>query len=171
VRPSGGRARRKEAELEIKARTLQARTEFEQESRGRREEIQNFENAESAEEILDRKLEVMDRRERELAGPSRSCAPGSGREQQERTGRPWSRRRSETGAGGRLDGEEAKAQLMQALEEEAKLYAAPHQTHRGRRQRDGRGTAKAIIGRAICRIASDYVAERRCPSWTCPATT
>lgn len=156
-------ARRKEAELEIKAKTLQARTEFEQEFRGRREEIQNFEKRLSQrEEILDRKLEGMDRRDRELAGREQELR---GRDQAvSKQEAHWTamveeaQRRLERVAG--LTAEEAKTQLMQALEDEAKLHAAA----RVKRIEDvanetGEERAKAIIGRAICRIASDYVAE------------
>src|SRR5512139_2898169 len=156
-------ARRKEAELEIKARTLQARTEFEQESRGRREEIQNFEKRlNQREEILDRKLEVMDRRDRELAAREQELrARDQAVSKQEAH---WTvlvdeaQRKLERVAG--LTAEEAKAQLMQALEEEAKLHAASHiKRIEDVANETGEERAKAIIGRAICRIASDYVAE------------
>src|SRR5574341_1188575 len=156
-------ARRKEAELEIKDKTLQARTEFEQESRARREEMQTFERRlNQREEILDRKLEVLDRREREVAGREQELR---GRDatltQQEAR---WHQlveeagRRLEQVAG--LTAEEAKAQIVQALEEEAKLHAAA----RIKRVEDeanetAEERAKQVIGRAICRIASEYVAE------------
>src|SRR5574341_693077 len=156
-------ARRKEAELEIKDKTLQARTEFEQESRARREEMQTFERRlNQREEILDRKLEVLGRGEREVAGREQELR---GRDatltQQEAR---WHQlveeagRRLEQVAG--LTAEEAKAQIVQALEEEAKLHAAA----RIKRVEDeanetAEERAKQVIGRAICRIASEYVAE------------
>ncbi|HSB79482.1 MAG TPA: ribonuclease Y [Candidatus Methylomirabilis sp.] len=156
-------ARRKEAELEIKDKMLQARTEFEQESRARREETQSFERRlNQREEILDRKLEVLDRRERDVIGReqeirNRDTVLG----QQEAR---WhqlveeAKRKLEQVAG--LTAEEAKAQLMQSLEQEAKLHAAA----RVKRVEDEANEmaderAKQVIGRAICRIASEYVAE------------
>ncbi|OGB93948.1 MAG: ribonuclease Y, partial [candidate division NC10 bacterium RBG_16_65_8] len=156
-------AQRKEAELDVKAKTLQARTEFEQECRSRREEIQNVEKRlNQREEILDRKLEVMDRRERELGGREQELRA---REQAVATQEGhWTtlvgeaQRRLEQVAG--LTAEEAKAQIMRSLEEEAKLHAAT----RIKRIEDaateaGEERAKQVIGRAICRIASEYVAE------------
>ncbi|MBP1776244.1 MAG: uncharacterized protein H6Q86_2254, partial [candidate division NC10 bacterium] len=144
-------ARRKEAELEIKARTLQARTEFEQESRGRREEIQNFEKRlNQREEILDRKLEVMDRREREMAGREQELRARdqavSKQEAHWTTLVEEAQRKLERVAG--LTAEEAKAQLMQALEEEAKLHAVAHiKRIEDVANETGEERAKAIIGR------------------------
>ena len=156
-------ARRKEAELEIKDKSLQARTQFEQEFRTRREEIQNFEKRLSQrEEILDRKLEVMDRRDREVAAREQEL-----RTRDQAVGKQeahWrqlvedAERRLEQLAG--LTAEEAKAQLFRSLEEEAKLHAAAHiKRIEDTANETGEDRAKQIIGRAICRIASDYVAE------------
>jgi ribonuclease Y len=156
-------ARRKEADLEIKGRMLQARTEFEQESRGRREEMQAFERRlNQREEILDRKLEVLDRRDREQTAREQELRTREGTVAQQES--QWHRlveeaqRRLEQVAG--LTAEQAKALLMHALEEEAKLHAAS----RIKRLEDeanetAEEKAKQIIGRAICRIASEYVAE------------
>ena len=156
-------ARRKEAELEIKDKALQARTQFEQEFRTRREEIQNFEKRlNQREEILDRKLEVMDRRDRELAGREQEM-----RARDQAVGKQeahWQQlvaeaeRKLEQLAG--LTAEEAKGQLLRSLEEEAKLHAAAHiKRIEDTASETGEERAKQIIGRAICRIASDYVAE------------
>ena len=156
-------ALRREADLEIKDKTLQARTVFEQETRSRREELQSFEKRlNQREEILDRKLEVLDRRDREAAEreqelKTRLQAVG---EQEQR----WQQLVGEVAqtlervAG--LTAEEAKAQIVRGLEEEAKLHAAT----RIKRIEDeanelGDERAKQIIGRAVCRIASEYVAE------------
>jgi ribonucrease Y len=156
-------ARRKEADLEIKDRMLQTRTELEQETRARREEFQAFEKRlTQREEILDRKLEVLDRRERDLAG----------REEQVRTRDAavskqeghWNQlveeatKTLERVAG--MSSDEARGQLMRSMEEEAKLQVAA----RVKRIEDEANAmaeerAKQVIGRAICRIASEYVAE------------
>ncbi len=156
-------ARRKEADLEIKDRTLQARTEFEQETRTRREELQGLERRlNQREEILDRKLEVLDRRDRELAGREEQIRDRETVAVREEA--HWrdlvaeAQRKIERAAG--LTSEEARTLLMQALEEEAKLHAAA----RVKRIEDeanetAEERAKQVIGRAICRIASDYVAE------------
>ena len=156
-------AKRKEADLEIKDKALRARTEIEQELRTRREEVLNFEKRlNQREEILDRKLEVMDRRERELSGHEQEL-----RNREQAVGKEEGRWRQlvaeaqqqlERLAG--LTAEQAKAQLVQALEEEAKLHAV--QTIKrieDTANETGEERAKHIIGRAICRIASEYVAE------------
>jgi ribonuclease Y len=156
-------ARRKEADLEIKDRMLQTRTELEQETRARREEFQAFERRlTQREEILDRKLEVLDRRERDLAGREEQVrARDAAVSKQEGY---WNQlveeatKKLEHLAG--MSSEEARAQLMRAMEEEAKLQVAA----RIKRIEDEANAAaeeraKQIIGRAICRIASEYVAE------------
>ena len=156
-------SRRKEADLEIKDKALRARTEFEQEFHTRREETQSFEKRlNQREEILDRKLELMDRREREMTT----------REQELHTrdqvvGKQEAHWQQLVGEAGRkleqlagLTAEEAKDQLLRALEEEAKLHAAAHiKRIEDTATETGEDRAKQIIGRAICRIASEYVAE------------
>ena len=156
-------SRRKEADLEIKDKALRARTEFEQEFHTRREETQSFEKRlNQREEILDRKLELMDRREREMTSREQELhARDQAVSKQEAH---WQQLVGEAGrkleqlAG--LTAEEAKDQLLRALEEEAKLHAAAHiKRIEDTATETGEDRAKQIIGRAICRIASEYVAE------------
>ncbi|MFB3818209.1 MAG: ribonuclease Y [Candidatus Methylomirabilales bacterium] len=156
-------ARRREAELEIKDKMLLARTEFEHESRGRREELLSFEKRlNQREEILDRRLEVLDRRERdqnslEQALKSREQALGQ-EEARWRALTEEASRKLEQIAG--LTAEEARAQLVQALEEEAKIHAAARiKRLEDQANETGEERAREIIGRAICRLASEYVAE------------
>jgi ribonuclease Y len=156
-------SRRKEADLEIKDKMLRARTELEQETRARREEMQALEKRlGQREEILDRKLEVLDRRDRDLAAKEQEFRERDVSLAQQEAHRKRlveeAKRDLERIAG--LTSEEAKAQLMQAMEEEAKLHAA---SRIKRIEDEANETAeergKQIIGRAICRIASEYVAE------------
>ena len=156
-------SRRKEADLEIKDKALRARTEFEQEFHTRREETQSFEKRlNQREEILDRKLELMDRREREMAGREQELHTRDQAVSKQEA--HWQQLVDEAGrkleqlAG--LTAEEAKDQLLRALEEEAKLHAAAHiKRIEDTATETGEDRAKQIIGRAICRIASEYVAE------------
>jgi len=154
---------KREADLEVKDKMLQARTVFEQETRARREELQGLDKRlNQREEILDRKLEGLDRRDREMGTQEQELkARVQAVVEQESN---WNKlveeakRKLEYVAG--LTAEEAKAQLMQALEEEAKLHAAA----RIKRIEDEANEladerAKQIIGRVVCRIASEYVAE------------
>lgn len=156
-------SRRKEADLEIKDKALRARTEFEQEFHTRREETQSFEKRlNQREEILDRKLELMDRREREMT--TREQELHSRDQTVSKQEAHWQQLVGEAGrkleqlAG--LTAEEAKDQLLRALEEEAKLHGAAHiKRIEDTATETGEDRAKQIIGRAICRIASEYVAE------------
>ena len=156
-------SRRKEADLEIKDKALRARTEFEQEFHTRREETQSFEKRlNQREEILDRKLELMDRREREMAIREQELHTRDQAVSKQEA--HWQQLVDEAGrkleqlAG--LTSEEAKDQLLRALEEEAKLHAAAHiKRIEDTATETGEDRAKQIIGRAICRIASEYVAE------------
>ena len=156
-------SRRKEADLEIKDKALRARTEFEQEFHTRREETQSFEKRlNQREEILDRKLELMDRREREMTTREQELHTRDQAVSKQEA--RWQQLVDEAGrkleqlAG--LTAEEAKDQLLRALEEEAKLHAAAHiKRIEDTATETGEDRAKQIIGRAICRIASEYVAE------------
>jgi ribonucrease Y len=156
-------SRRKEADLEIKDKALRARTEFEQEFHTRREETQSFEKRlNQREEILDRKLELMDRREREMTAREQELHTRDQAVSKQEA--HWQQLVAEAGrkleqlAG--LTAEEAKDQLLRALEEEAKLHAAAHiKRIEDTATETGEDRAKQIIGRAICRIASEYVAE------------
>ena len=156
-------SRRKEADLEIKDKALRARTEFEQEFHTRREETQSFEKRlNQREEILDRKLELMDRREREMTTQEQELHTRDQAVSKQEA--HWQQLVGEAGrkleqlAG--LTAEEAKDQLLRALEEEAKLHAAAHiKRIEDTATETGEDRAKQIIGRAICRIASEYVAE------------
>jgi ribonuclease Y len=156
-------ARRREAELEIKDKMLQARTEFEHESRGRREELLSFEKRlNQREEILDRKLEALDRREREQTGLEQTLkSREQSLAQQEARWRALTEdasRKLEQIAG--LTAEEARTQLVQALEDEAKMHAAARiKRLEDQANETGEERAREIIGRAICRLASEYVAE------------
>ncbi|MCX5736127.1 MAG: Rnase Y domain-containing protein, partial [candidate division NC10 bacterium] len=156
-------SRRKEADLEIKDKALRARTEFEQEFHTRREETQSFEKRlNQREEILDRKLELMDRREREMTTREQELHT-----RDQAVGKQEAHWQQLVGEAGRkleqlagLTAEEAKDQLLRALEEEAKLHAAAHiKRIEDTATETGEDRAKQIIGRAICRIASEYVAE------------
>jgi len=151
-------SRRKEADLEIKDKALRARTEFEQEFHTRREETQSFEKRlNQREEILDRKLELMDRREREMTAREQELHTRDQAVSKEEA--HWQQLVAEAGrkleqlAG--LTAEEAKDQLLRALEEEAKLHAAAHiKRIEDTATETGEDRAKQIIGRAICRIAA-----------------
>lgn len=156
-------ARRKEAVIEAKDKLYQARAEFERESREKRQEIQNQERRLSQkEENLEKRMEAVEKRESEAARRERelSAREKSVQEKQERfeMGLREQRQMLEKIAG--MTAEEAKRQLMMAMEDEARYEAAKtikRIEDEAREEADKK--AKDIISTAIQRYASDYVAE------------
>ncbi len=156
-------ARVKEASLEAKEKLLQMRSEFDKQAQARREEMKNAERRlQQKEENVDRKTQSLDSRiadvekrdralnDREKAIESRESELDNLVEEQ--------RRKLEQVAG--LTVEQAKQELIRGIENEAKLEAAniikrieTEATELGQQR------ARKILGMAIQRMASDYVAE------------
>ncbi len=155
--------RRKTAELEAKETALKARTIFEDETRRREREIQQIEQRVlSKEEDLARKLDQLERRLTESATKDRDLIT---REKVlgEKEGRLASaleeqKRKLETIAG--LTAEEAKRQLLAAMEGEARREA---QLLAMRLEEEARETAdvkaKEVLATTIQRLAPDYTVE------------
>jgi len=156
-------ARLKEANLEAKEKMLQARSEFDKKSNERREELKAVEGRlQQKEENVDRKTQQIEKRESDLdnrektAGQTKKALEE--REQELAQIMDDQRRRLEQISGLTVD--EAKKQLIHGIENEAKLEAA-HIMKRIETEANELGHIKAqkIIGMAIQRMASDYVAE------------
>ena len=155
--------RRKTAELEAKETALKARMIFEDETRRREREIQKIEQRVlSKEEDLARKLDQLERRLTESATKDRDLIT---REKVlgEKEGRLASaleeqKRKLETIAG--LTAEEAKRQLLAAMEGEARREA---QLLAMRLEEEARETAdvkaKEVLATTIQRLAPDYTVE------------
>ena len=155
--------RRKTAELEAKETALKARMIFEDETRRREREIQQIEQRVlSKEEDLARKLDQLERRLTESATKDRDLIT---REKVlgEKEGRLASaleeqKRKLETIAG--LTAEEAKRQLLAAMEGEARREA---QLLAMRLEEEARETAdvkaKEVLATTIQRLAPDYTVE------------
>ena len=154
---------RKTAVLAGKEEAMRAREEWEQEARRRREEAEREEKRlQEREVILDRKFEVIETRDKDIG----KRASDLGRkektveERQQELDKLVSeeRRRLEQLAG--LSAQEAKAELIRRMEEEAQADAA----NRVREIRDGakrnaEREAKKIVALAVQRIAADHTAE------------
>jgi ribonuclease Y len=156
-------ARLKEASLEAKEQKLQAQAEFDKTSSERREEIKAIERRiQQKEEGVDRKLAQIEKREsdldrREQLAESREKA-AEAKEAQIDALIEEQRRKLEQISG--LTVEEAKQQLIRGIENDAKIDAA-NLIKRIETEANELGNIKAkrIIGTAIQRMASDYVAE------------
>ena len=156
-------SRLKEADLESKEKMLAARTEFEKQSRERRDEIKVVERRlQQKEETVDKKTQQLEKREGDVEKRDKSLSDKESslqqRESQLDTLMDEQRHKLEQISG--LTVEEAKKQLIHGIENEAKLEAA-HIIKRIETEANELGHIKAnkIIGGAIQRMASDYVAE------------
>jgi len=156
-------ARLKEANLEAKEKMLQARSEFDKKSNERREELKAVERRlQQKEENVDRKTQQIEKRESDLDNREKTAGQTEKaleeREQELAQIMDDQRRRLEQISGLTVD--EAKKQLIHGIENEAKLEAA-HIMKRIETEANELGHIKAqkIIGMAIQRMASDYVAE------------
>lgn len=155
--------KRKEAVLEAKDKLYQARAEFEKEIRDKRQEIQNQERRlTQKEENLEKKIDLVEkresdgtRREREVAAREKVAT-----EKEERFDRGLREQREMLEKIANMTAEEAKRQLMVAMEDEAKFEAAKTiKRIEDEAKEEADKKAKNIISLAIQRYASDYVAE------------
>ncbi len=156
-------AKLREADVAAKEKLLQARTEFEKVSRKRRSELEAQEQRiVQREDKFDRRLEEVRLREKEVEGRERALSKTERRLESKReelaTAIEEQRTRLEQIAG--LTAQQATEELRRSLEHEARLDAA----HLVKRVEDearekAEREAQRIIGTAIQRSASDYIAE------------
>jgi ribonuclease Y len=154
---------RKGAVVTGKEEVIRLRETFEGEARSRREEIEREERRlADRETTLDRKFEVLDQRDKDLS----RRASEFGRREKSVVQREEEleklimeeRRRLEQLAG--LSAQEAKAELIRRLEEEAHADAANTiREIRETARRNAEREAKKIVALAIQRIAADHTAE------------
>ncbi|MDQ3996159.1 MAG: ribonuclease Y [Gemmatimonadota bacterium] len=154
---------RKSAVVAGKEEVIRLREAFEGEARSRRDEIERDERRlADRESTLERKFELLDQRDKDL---SRRASEFGRREktvvQREEELEKLvaeERRRLEQLAG--LSAQEAKAELMRRLEEEAHADAANTiREIRESARRNAEREAKKIVALAIQRIAADHTAE------------
>jgi ribonuclease Y len=155
---------RKEAEIQAKDAVFQAKAEWENEVRDRRSELLSQEKRlVQKEENLDRKVEQVDAREQEVQRRDQQLSERD-RMLQERSAEiehliAEQRDKLEQLAG--ITSEEAKQQLMAAMESEARHDAAKRIKQIEDEAREvADKKAKNILSLAIQRYAGDYVAEK-----------
>jgi ribonuclease Y len=154
---------RKSAVVAGKEELIKLRESFETEVRGRRSEVEKEERRVSERETtLDRKFDVLDQRDKELG----RRASDFGRREKDMAEREEElkkligeeRQRLEKMAG--MSAQDAKAELIRRLEEEAQADAANKLREiRERARRDAEREAKKIVALAIQRIAAEHTAE------------
>jgi ribonuclease Y len=155
---------RKAAEVEAKDAVFQAKAEWENEVRERRSELQSQEKRlVQKEENLDRKIEQIDTREQEVQRRDQQLSERD-RLLQERNAeidRLVNEQRGKLEQIAGLSAEEAKQQLMAAMESEARHDAAKRIKQIEDEAREvADKKAKNILSLAIQRYAGDYVAEK-----------
>ncbi len=156
-------SRVKEADLEAKEKLLQMRSDFDKQAQQRREEIKVVERRlQQKEEALDKKTLQVESRIAEVEKRDRSLNDREkrveGRETELDELVEAQRHKLEQVAG--LTVEEAKRELIRGIENEAKLEAANIMKRIESEATElGNQKAKKILGMAIQRMASDYVAE------------
>ena len=154
---------RKSAIVSGKEELIKLRETFEQEARGRREEVEREERRlEERETQLDRKVDALDQRDkdvsRRLSDFGRREKAVADRELELEKIVTEERRRLEQLAG--MSAQDAKAELIRRMEEEAQADAANRirEIREGAR-RNAEREAKKIVALAIQRIAADHTAE------------
>ncbi len=156
-------ARVKEADLEAKEKLLQMRSDFDRKAQERRDEMKKSEQRlQQKEENLDKKTAQLDSRMGEVEKRDRTLNDREkkieSRENELEQLVEDQRHKLEQVAG--LTVEEAKKELIRGIENEAKLEAAQIIKRIETEANElGHLKAKKILGMAIQRMASDYVAE------------
>ncbi len=154
---------RKSAVVSGKEELMKLREAFEVEARGRRSEVEKEEKRVTERETtLDRKLDILEQRDKDLSRRNsefgRREKTVAEREEELKTLIADERKRLESMAG--MSAQDAKAELIRRLEEEAHADAANKLREiRERARRDAEREAKKIVALAIQRIAAEHTAE------------
>jgi ribonuclease Y len=154
---------RKSAVVAGKEELIRLREKFESEVRGRREEVEREERRiTERENVLDRKSDVLEQRDRELGRRASEFGRREKtvvqREEELATLIAEERRRLEQMAG--MSAQDAKAELVRRMEEEAQADAANRVREiRETARRNAEREAKKIVALAIQRIAAEHTAE------------
>ena len=154
---------RKSAIVAGKEELIRLREKFESEVRGRREEVEREERRIAEREtVLDRKSDLLEQRDRDLGRRAsefgRREKTVAQREEELNTLIADERRRLEQMAG--MSAQDAKAELVRRIEEEAQADAANRVREiRETARRNAEREAKKIVALAIQRIAAEHTAE------------
>jgi ribonucrease Y len=155
----------KEASLEAKDRLLVMKNEFDAETKETRAELKKQERRLiQKEENIDRKIEVYERKEKEVNPQGKRDRKASGARSLSRntsTALWWPSRRKQLEKISGLTSEQAKELLLRAMENEARYEGAKLiKRIESEAKEEADKKAKKILATAIQRYAADYVAER-----------
>ncbi|MFH1995767.1 MAG: ribonuclease Y [Candidatus Omnitrophota bacterium] len=154
---------RHKAELESKDLLLKTRTEFEKESKERRQELLTLERRLiQREENIDRKVDIIDRKEKELERKQSvlSAKERSARQKDEELDRILQEEKENLQRVSGMSREEAKQLLLRRMEDEVKQEAAimiKRVSDEAREKADKE--ARKIIGLAIQKCAAEHTVE------------
>ncbi len=156
-------ALKKEAQLEAKDIVYQAKTDAEKELRERRTELNHLEKRlRQKEETMERKFDIIDKREHELSRREKEYI-GKERLITEKENRYTQLIKDQSQTLERLSGftaEEARQEILRRTEEEASFEVAKLvKKIEDEAKETAEKKAKEVIGSAIQRYASDYVAD------------
>ena len=154
---------KKESALEAKDIVYQAKTEAEKELRERRSELNHLEKRlRQKEESMDRKFDQLDKKEHDL-GRKEKDYQAKERSIQEKENRYSQLIKEQTAVLERVSGistEEAKQEILRRTEDESRLEIAKLTKRiEDEARENSEKKAKEIIGFAIQRYSSDYVAD------------
>jgi ribonuclease Y len=156
-------ALRKSAVIAGKEELIKLREKFENEVRGRREEVEREERRlVERESMLDRKFDILEQRDKELSRRTtdfgRREKSVAQREEELEKLVTEEKRRLESLAG--MSAQDAKVELIRRIEEEAQADAASRVREiRETARRNAEREAKKIVALAIQRIAAEHTAE------------
>ncbi len=154
---------RAQAVLAAKEEIIRAREQWEREAQSRREELERHERRmEERTTLLDRKLDTLEERDRELERRERSAVQRGRQleEGEEAVKRLQAEARSRLEALAGMSAQDAKAELVRAIEDEARSAAAATvRDLKEEAKRNAEREAKKIVALAIQRIAAEHTAE------------
>jgi ribonuclease Y len=163
---------KREALLQAKDKVYQEKAEFEKETLGKRQEIQNLEKRIiQRESHLDRKLELLEMKEGEIERREKNSIQQEKMltEQEKKVNGLLERQRTQLEELAKMSSEEAKRLLMESMENEAKHEAAKNiKKIEEEAKEHADKKAKEIISLAIQRYAGEYVTEKTVSVVTLP---
>jgi ribonuclease Y len=155
---------KKEAELQAKDTLYQMKREFENETRYRKEQLENQEKRIFNKELsLDKKNDQLDKRESKIANLEKTAREKQKEleEKASKSDKLIAERKQQLERVAEMSRDEAKQILMEAMEMEAKNEAVKvTRKIENEAKLDADRKAKDILALAIKRYASDYVAEK-----------
>jgi ribonuclease Y len=153
----------KDAEIQVRERLLAARTEFERETREHRLQLSGTERELAARENeLSGRLESLDEREQTLAKGEADFAERDAklRAMEEELERATAEQRVRLERIAGLTADQAKAELMRSMENDARIDAASTMKRiEDEAKEKAKDKARRVIAMAVQRIASEHVVE------------